>query len=82
MDAEESGPNRDPVLKILTPQFAELFQNLRDDMDILFPKSSWDARMTAAVGALLSMKMEESVKVLKTPMKMVKLGPGGIIQPG
>lgn len=89
MENEESGRDPDsdvePEMKVLTPPFAELFRKVHHDMGIIFPAGeefSPEERMIATVGALLAMKMEECVKVLKTPMKVMKMGPGGIIQPG
>ena len=85
MATEESGSdnNSDETgMKVLNPQFMELFQKLHHDVEKIFPSASPMEQMIATVGALLSMKIEQSVVTLKTPVKVVKMGPGGIIQPG
>lgn len=101
MGNEEGGSDNNPnglvkpeeELQILTPQFGELFQTLQHDVEILFPDASAEEKMIAVVGALTSMRMDESVKILskkmeesvlklKLPMKVMKMGPGGVILPG
>ena len=69
-------------LEVLKPGFGEMFQKLHHDVGILFPDASPDGRMIAAVGALISMKIDTAVVALKSPTKVVKLGPGGVIVSG
>ena len=80
----------EPAMKLLRPEFAELFQKLHHDIRIMFPSIDSDGdpghspevQMIAAVGALMSLRMDQSVMALKTPAKMMKMGPGGVILPG
>ena len=75
-------------MKILRPEFVELFQKLHHDVGIIFPGRpdepciSPEEQMIAAVGALISVKIDSAVVALKTPVKMMKMGPGGVILPG
>lgn len=79
----DNRPDVEPQnLEFVKPEFAEMFQRIRDDMDVVFPKVSEDAKMTAAVGVLLSTRIDTAVTILKTPTKMMKVGPGGVIVPG
>lgn len=90
MENEESGPDNGPdglvvpelKLEILTPQFGELMRTLRDDIEILFPDISPGERTALATAALISIRMDESVKLLKMPVKVMKMTPEGVILPG
>lgn len=72
----------EPEMKLLRPEFSELFQKLHHDIEIIFPEASAVEHMVAAVGALMSMKIDNSVVLLKTPTKVMKMGLGGVILPG